>query len=468
MNDQDKSELAGYIAEKYYDDPVGYCKDILCYVPDEWQGNVLSSVNKHRRTAVRSGHGVGKTRLAASSIHWFMATRSYPRIRATANTEKQIMSVLWAELATVNRAARNRELFDYQKTSFRLMDAPETHFAEAIAWSKEKSEAFAGIHAKNVLYVYDEASAIDDLIWEVSQGAMTEEGGRWLALGNPTRNNGKFNDCFGINAWQESDVDTSKWHSYTISCYDSPRVSEEYINEIVREYGKGSDPFRVRVLGLPPLQESQQFISLELFDKSLHNMGGFAEHNPKILGIDVARFGDDNSVGWERRGNSTRRIFKLNGQDTMKITGQVLHAINEAKKEPYDVICIDDVGVGGGVVDRLREQGISVVGVNAGMASRRKDCKNMRAELWKTGKEWMEKGKVEEELRNDLTGIQYYYDSGDRLVMERKVDMKKRGLASPDDADAFLLTFYPQNAISKKKRIQRKPKPSPIRRSGIR
>jgi len=469
MNNEEQAKLAAYIVEHYHSDPFGYCRDILQFTPDEWQRDVLLSLHKNRRTAVRSGHGVGKTRLAAAAIHWFMATRGYPRIRATANTEKQIMSILWAELATVNRNARNSELFDYSRTSFRLKDAPETHFAEAIAWSKEKSEAFAGIHADNVLYLFDEASAIDPVIWEVSQGAMTSSGARWIALGNPTRNTGKFNDCFGINRWAEGG-DTSKWHTFTISCFDSPRVSEEYINEVEREYGKNSDPYRVRVLGLPPLQESQQFISLELFDRALGNYGTHAEHNPRILGVDVARFGDDESIGRERRGNQTRRVFKVHGQDTMKVAGQVLHAINEAKREkdPYDMVCIDDVGVGGGVVDRLREQDIDVVGVNAGMASRRPDCKNMRAELWMLYKEWLEHGKPDEDLREDSTGIQYSYDSSDRLVMERKEDMKKRGMKSPDEADALCLTFYPQNAIRKQDKIRYKPpRPSPIRRSGI-
>lgn len=450
MNDQEQAKLAGYIVENYYDDPVGYAQDVLGFKPDEWQNNVLCSVRDNRRTAVRSGHGVGKTRLAASAVHWFMSTRGYPRIRATANTEKQIMSVLWSELATINRQAKNKDLFDFSRTSFRLKAAPETHFAEAIAWSENNSEAFAGIHSENVLYIFDEASAISDIIWEVSQGAMTNSGARWLVLGNPTRNTGKFHECFGKNKWNEGDVDTSKWHCFTISCFDSPRVTSEYAQEIEREYGKDSDPYRVRVLGLPPMQETQQFINLSLFETALYRNVVTLSHEPRILGIDVARFGEDRSVLVERKGRNAKVIASVRGNDTMQVTGLIMDAINRAaKEEPYDYICVDVIGVGGGVVDRLKEQNVQVIGVNVSERPRLQDCKNLRAELWKRCKDWLAEGHVTEDFRDDLIAPQYSFDSSGRLVMERKEDMAKRGLSSPDVADALCLTFYPLNPIKK-------------------
>jgi len=463
VNDKDKIKLGTYIAKEFYDDPIGYCKAVLQYMPDEWQGNILSSVNNYRRTAVRSGHGVGKTRLAASAIHWFMATRSYPRIRCTANTEKQIMSVLWSELATVNRNALNRDLFDYSRTSFRLKDAPETHFAEAIAWSKEKSEAFAGIHAENVLYVFDEASAIDEIIFEVSQGAMTNPKARWLCLGNPTKNTGKFHECFGKNKWQGEDTDTSKWHTFTISCLDSPRVAKEYIEEIIREYGLDSDPYRVRVLGLPPLQESQQFISVELFEEALHRSTESLPHEPRILGVDPARYGDDRSAIVDRKGRSAKLLKSLRGQDTMAIVGEVINCINKAKEEKdnYDYICIDEIGIGAGVVDRLKEQNYKVLGVNVAEKSRIGDAKNLRAELWHRMKEWLKEGSITEEFKDDLIAPMYSFDSSGRLIIERKEDMKKRGLASPDLADALAMTFYILNPIRDQSKMQKPKKQLP-------
>lgn len=451
MNDREQAKLAAYIAETFHDDPEGYCRAVLGFDPDDWQGSVLRSVRDNRRTSVRSGHGVGKTRLAAAVIHWFMATRGYPRIRATANTEKQIMSVLWSELATVNREAKNRDLFDYSRTSFRLKAAPDTHFAEAIAWSAENSEAFAGIHSDNVLYIFDEASAIDDIIWEVSQGAMTSPHARWLCLGNPTRNTGKFNECFGRNKWRDGDTDTSLWHGVTVSCFDSPRVSKEYIAEVEREYGKDSDPYRVRVLGLPPMQEESQFIPVDLFESALHRKVNAQPHQPRILGIDPSRFGDDSSPFVDRKGPNARLVARLRGQDTMKIVGKAIELMNAAAQdgEAYDYVCIDEIGIGAGVVDRLREQKFDVIGVNVAETARRDDCKNLRSDLWRSMKEWLKEGHVTEEFRDDLIGPQYSFDSSGRLTLERKEDMKKRGLASPDVADALALTFFPLNPIKK-------------------
>ena len=472
MNDEELAQAAGFIAKTFKDDPEGYCKGVLGFTADRWQADVLSTINKYRRCAIRSGHGVGKTRLAASVVHWFMSTRSFPRIRCTANTEKQIMSVLWTELAKIHREAKNKELFEWTKTKFYLKAAPEVHWAEAIAWSEENSEAFAGIHEENVLYIMDEASAIPDIIWEVAQGAMTSDNARWLVLGNPTRNTGKFHECFGRNKWTDGETDTSKWHTWTISCFDSKRGNmPQYIAEIEREYGKDSDPYRVRVLGLPPMQETQQFISLELVETAIHKNVLGLEHEPKILGVDVARFGEDRSVLIERKGRHSKIIKVMHGQDTMAVTGAVMNAINEAKSgEPYDYVCVDVIGVGSGVVDRLVEQGIEVSAVNVAEKPRMENMKNLRAELWQRMKDWLSEGHVPEEMKDDLIGPQYSFDSSGRLVIERKEDMAKRGLASPDLADALALTFFVMNAVKIEHRIARKPKPLPrwASKAGIR
>jgi len=475
MNAQEQSKLAAYIVENYYDDPVGYCKDILQFIPSPWQEGALESLRDNRRTSIRSGHGVGKTKLAAAAVHWFMATRGYPRIRATANTEKQIMSVLWAELATVNREARNKELFDYSRTSFRLKDAPETHFAEAIAWSKEKPEAFAGIHAENVLYIYDEASGIDAAIWEVSQGAMTGKGARWLSLGNPTRNTGKFYECFGKNKWM-GDNDTSRWHAFTVSCLDCPHVSKEYVDEIEREYGKDSDQYRVRVLGLPPLQETDQFISQADFDEASHRAFDRTLTMPRILGVDVAAFGDDRCAYFDRQGNFGELAGVRQGQDTMATVGDVVNLIKQSTQNPYNFVCVDVIGIGRGVYDRLVElqkdstlpPTVKIVPVNVSETSfEAKKYTNKRAELWDKYKEWLKFARVDPKLMEDSCGIMYDFDSSGRLRMERKKDLKKRGLPSCDLADAVCMTFAVGNGTRASiEKPVRKPIPPPRYLSG--
>lgn len=443
MKPEDQAKLAEYIAKEYFDDPNGYFRAVLQVNPDPWQEEVNNSVRDNRRTAVGACHGPGKTFNAAGIIHWWMATRPYPRVRCTANTEKQIMSVLWSELAKVHRRAINKDMFQWTKTGFVLKSAPEIWWAQAIAWSENNSEAFAGIHEKYVLYIFDEASAIPDIIWEVSQGAMTNPHARWLVLGNRTRNKGRFHECFGKNKRRDNEEDTSKWNAFTVSAFDSPRVSQDYINEIEREYGKDSDPYRVRVLGLPPTREDQQFIPIDLFEKALHTPPVVYPSDMRILSCDPARFGDDRTVIGFRKGNSAGVIKSTRGQDIMKTAGDMFHEIARAKEagEEYDSVVVDVVGIGAGIVDRLREQGVKVIEVNFGSKPMDGKCKNLGSELWKRMREWLETGSVTEEFRDDLIGRQYYFDSSDRLVMERKEDMKRRGLASPDIADMLAMTF---------------------------
>jgi hypothetical protein len=470
VNEQEQVKLAAYIAETFHDDPAGYSEHVIGVKLDPWQIVTMESVRDNRRTSVRACHGPGKTFVAAVIIKWWMATRGYPRVRSTANTEKQIMSILWSELAKVHRMSKDRELYEWTKTGYFLKSAPEVHWAQALAWSENNSEAFAGLHAPNTLYVFDESSAVVDIIWEVATGAMTHPDSRWLVMGNPTRNTGKFHECFGKNKWQEGDTDSSLWHCQTISAFDSPRVSPEYISEIEREYGKDSDPYRVRVLGLPPMQESQQFIPVDLFETALHKNVISLPHEPRILMVDPARFGDDRTAIGERKGRNANVLKIRRGQDTMLTVGDVIDCMNTARREgeSYDYVLVDEIGIGAGIVDRLREQNIDVIGVNVSERPRRDDCKNLTAELWLLMKEWLKEGHISEEFRDDLIGRQYSFDSSGRLVMERKEDMKKRGLSSPDLADMLALSFYPMNPIKKTQRIQTKPRASIIRRSGVR
>ena len=175
-----------FFVERYAKDPVKYCIEVLGYEPDDWQAEDLRATVLNRRGAVASGHGVGKTRLVASKIHWFLSTRPYPQVVVTANTETQLSTKTWRELHKVNANAKNKDWFEPTATRFCLKDAPETWFAAAIPWTEKRSEAFAGTHEKHVLYLFDEASAISDSIWEVSEGAMTTEGSMWWVYGNPT------------------------------------------------------------------------------------------------------------------------------------------------------------------------------------------------------------------------------------------------------------------------------------------
>jgi hypothetical protein len=476
MTDNDLAIFAQYVAREFYDDLVGYCKGVLGFTPDAWQIEALNSVRDHRRTAIRSGHGTGKTRLAAAVIHHFIATRAYPQIVCTANTQAQLISKLWRELAKVNDSAKNRDLFQWTATRFFLKAKPETWFAIAQPWTEGNSTAFAGTHEDNVLMVFDEASEIPPIIWDVASGAMSTKGARWLVLGNPTLNTGKFFECFGINMWNKGDSeDEGRWHAFTINAEDCPRVDRGYINEQLRE-AKGNredDFYRIRVRGLPPLQAVHQFIPVDLFEKAAFNVVEPLRQAPRILGVDVAAFGDDKCAYTERKGGRATLRGTRRGQDTMATVGDVMKFRQEAidQGEPYDAICVDIIGMGRGVYDRLKEQGVNeAIAVNVGEKARRDDCINLRAELWLLCKKWLAEAQISEEYRNDLIGIQYKFDSSGRLQMEKKDDMKKRGLPSPDLADSLCLTFYP---LAKIKTSQRQTRPSPplpawAKKAGIR
>lgn len=476
MTDAEQAKLAGYIAKEFFDDPQGYCRAVLGFDPDAWQQDVLLSVCHHRRTGVRSGHGVGKTRLAAAVIHWFIATRSYPQIVCTANTLPQLTTKLWRELARVNDQAKNRELFQWTATKFFLKAKPETWFASAQPWTEHNSTAFAGTHEKNVLMVFDEASEIPPIIWEVASGAMSTEGARWLVLGNPTLNTGRFFECFARNAWKEGDDESlGLWHAFTVNAEDSPRVDKGYINEQLRE-AKGNredDFYRIRVRGLPPLQAVQQFIPVDLFESALDRPVVTQKHEPRILAVDVAGFGDDQCAYTERKGRKAFLRGTRRGQDTMATVGDIMNLRQQAmdEGEPYDYIPVDVIGIGRGVYDRLIEQGVTeAMAVNVAEKARRDGCMNLRSELHLLGKEWLREGSITEDYRDDLIGIQYKFDSNGRLQMERKEDMKKRGLSSPDIGDSFYLTFFPLNPIKTAQRNVRPQSPRPrwARAAGVR
>ena len=449
MNEKDQLKLTKMVAARYFDNPTGYCSDVLGFRPDQWQVSVLDSVCRHRRTAVRSGHGVGKTRLAAACIHWFIATRAYPQIICTSETAVQLATRLWRELAVVNSTAVNAELFEWQATTFKFKLAADRWFALAQPWTKERPEAFQGAHEQDLLMLFDEASAIPDEIWDAASGSMSTSGARWLVQGNPTRNTGKFYDCFGKNKALPNESDEKGyWHTHTVSCFDSTRPGmAQYIEEQKREYGEDSDFYRIRVLGIPPQQEVKQFISREMFGAAVARPVIENKAAQRILGVDVAWEGDDRTVLVRKHGFKIDLVAVRRGQDTMATVGDIIQELRRAREieQPYDHVVVDTIGVGAGVFDRLREQGIAVTGVNVGIASRVPDrYRNLRAELWDLYRKWLETGTIAKDFEEDSCGIQYMITSSGVIAMEKKGDLKKRGLPSPDLADAACLCFYIQ------------------------
>lgn len=446
------SSDAAFIAREYFDDPVGYVEEVICADPDIWQCEVMRDIASNQRVAVASGHGIGKSALIAWLIHWFISTRPDPQIVVTANTKNQLDSKTWRELAKWNKQARNSSWFEQSATKFFLKDSPDTWFAAAIPWTEHNSEAFAGTHEEHVLVLFDEASNIAQTIWDVVEGAMTTAGAKWVAFGNPTRNTGAFRECFGKfrHRWKVRQID-----SRTARMVDAAQVQQW-----VDDYGEDSDFVRIRVRGEFPRAGSNQFISGEYVDFCASYVAEGYEAQAKILAVDVARFGDDSSVLCKRQGRKVYPLDKFKGLDTMRLADKVVESINAW--EP-DAVVVDGVGVGAGVVDRLTQLGYGqlVTELNGGSAPDDPvTYYNKRAELWGLTRDALKAGLEipdDHELRDDLIGPEYGFTAKQQIQLEKKEDMKKRGLASPDCGDALCMTF----AVSPRDPGIRRPRPPP-------
>lgn len=431
--------------------------------PEQWQADVLGHIGDQLRKgvspipiAVRSGHGVGKSALMGQVRSWAMSTLTNTRGIVTANTGAQLVTKTLPEFAKWHHLAINAHWFDGSMAYRYAMDEAyrETWRFDAVTWSAENPAAFAGLHnaGRRIVLMFDEASEIPPVIWETAEGALTDADTEivWLAFGNPTRTTGRFAECFGAQR--------SRWKCFEVDARTVRRTNKALIEEWAQHYGEDSDFFRVRVKGQAPRSGSTQFIGHDLVEEAIARHRAQTNpatlHDPLIYGVDVAREGDDQSVIFRRRGQDAAILPPLAFRipDLMQVAAKVAEA---ARQDRPDAIFVDGGGMGAGVLDRLHQLGVRCIGVNfasspdggAFPVGGMEKYKNKRAEMWGGLRQWLKRGGMIpdlRELRDDLTGVQYGFDGDDALLLERKKDMKKRGLASPDYGDALALTFaYP-------------------------
>jgi hypothetical protein len=422
----------------YADDPVGFVTDVLKASPDPWQGDLLMAVAKgERRITVRAGHGVGKSTTCAWLLIWHMVTRFPQKAVVTAPTAGQLFDALFAEVKVwINRLpAPIRELFDMTSEKIVLKAAPEASFISARTSSADRPEALAGVHSEHVLLICDEASAIPEAVYESAAGSMSGEHACTVLIGNPTRNSGLF--------FKTHHQLASEWRTMHVSCLNSKRVSSDFVKQIADTYGPESTAYRVRVLGEFALRDDDTLISAELVDSAMSRDVALVATDPLVYGIDVARFGDDRSVMCKRRGNVVLEFKTWQGLDLMQLTGAI---VNEAKTDKPAEICVDSIGLGSGVADRLRELGQVVRDVNVSEASAMNpQAAKLRDELWLSVKEWLNARACKlpkmVELRQELVAPTYTFTSNGKIKVEGKQEMKRRGMRSPDLADALCVTF---------------------------
>lgn len=452
MNSQEVALIEDIAA--FYDDPLGFVKYIFPWGegslkdqwPDTWQIDTLATIGQAVkdgatlgeaiRLAVASGHGIGKTAFVSWVILWFISTREFPQIVVTSNTANQLSAKTWRELAKWHRLAINKHWFEWTATKFYHKQYPDTWFASAIPWSINNSEAFAGTHEKHVLVIYDEASGIHDQIWEVTEGAMTTAGAMWVAFGNPTKNTGRFRECFGKFK--------HRWITRQIDSREAKQASLTQIQQWVDDYGEDSDFVRVRVRGVFPRAGSNQFIGADVVESCRKYVAEGYEGLERLLGVDVARFGDDQSVIIRRQGRKVFNPIKLRSLDTMALASKVVEEIDNYKP---DAVFIDGVGVGGGVIDRVKQlrPDANIIDVVAGSTAHDSEKYfNKRAEMWGLVRDYLKAGAElppDNELLEELQAVEYGFSPKQQIQIEKKEDMKARGLSSPDVADALCLTF---------------------------
>lgn len=415
--------------------------------PELWQGEFLKDVGRareegRRRFSVRAGHGVGKSTVEAWLILWFVLFHRNLKCPVTANSQDQLRDVVWAEISRWWRELPPflKDMIEVTAERVSIKADPEGAFAVARTARPERPEALQGFHAGTLAFFIEEASGIDDVIFETAGGALSSEHSWVFMFANPTRTSGYFFRSYHSNRDQ--------WRVYHIPCQSSSRVSPEYPAQIAREYGEGSNVYRVRVLGDFPLTEDDSVISLGSVEAAVGREVSPGDASV-VWGLDVARFGDDSTALAKRRGNTLlAQVVEWRKKDLMQTVGLIVREFEQSRdSERPGAINVDVIGMGGGVVDRLRELGLPVRGVNVSEAPATDADRYMRLrdELWFKGKSWFESRAVtmprDDGLISEIVVPKYKVESSGKLKVESKDDLKKRGFKSPNKADAFLLTF---------------------------
>lgn len=437
--------------------------------PRAWQDDILLEIKEYIASAKRtqatekvipemfrlataSGRGIGKSALFSWIAHWIVSTRLGASVWVTANGEPQLKTKTFPEISKWVSMGINSHWFDVNATSIvpakwfselvqrDLKIDPKYWYIAAQLWSEENPDAFAGAHnGYGECYLFDEASGIPKPIWTVAQGVFTEQivDRYWLAFSNPRRNDGAFFECFHKNREQ--------WRRKQIDSRTVEGVAQDTYEAIIKEHGPESDEARVEVYGQFPNQANNQFIPHSLVQLAMEREVHPDLGAPLLLGVDVARFGSDRSVLAFRQGRDARTIpwQKYRGLDTVQLASRVAEAASQFK---VDAIFVDGNGVGGGVVDNLRAWRFHVIEVQAGGTANDQDkYLNKRAEMWGLMREWLGVGALapDPELSADLVGPEFsYHPVNNKIVLESKEVMRdKRGLASPDAAEALAMTF---------------------------
>lgn len=422
--------------------------------PRQWQAEVMGDIASHLRNpetrfmplmlSVASGHGIGKSACIGMIINWAMSTCEDCKVIVTANTDTQLRTKTSPEIGKWARLSITSQWFNPQSASVASLD-PEhskTWRCDMVPWSEHNTEAFAGLHnqGKRIVLIFDEASAIADKVWEVAEGALTDENTEiiWLAFGNPTRNTGRFRECFRRYK--------HRWHGRQIDSRTVEGTNKAQIQKWIDDYGEDSDFVKVRVRGLFPSMSSRQFIGEE--DVSAAYGRGLRrdqyEFAPKIITVDPAWEGDDEFVIGLRQGLVFTILKTMPKNDNDLVAASIIADLED--RHQADAVFVD-AGYGTGIVSAGEGMGRSWTLVWFASASNDPGCLNKRAEMWKLARDWLRSGGCIPEdptLRDELQSPETVPRVDGKIQIEAKKDMKARGIPSPNRADSLILSFaYP-------------------------
>lgn len=444
----------------YVNDPVGFAYDYLQFEPSDQQAEFMMAVAKNRRTTVRSGHGIGKTRGEGALAWWFMVTRYKSIVPATAPTSHQLYDILWKELIFLKGRLPGpiSNMFDYSSERIWMKEYKEEWYLQAVTSRKENPDALQGFHneAGGLFFLCEEASGIPSISFEPIEGAITGPDDRMLLCGNPTRTGGYFYDSHNAHI--------NEYCALKFSSLDSPFYKKEVAESLARRYGRDSSIYRVRVLGEFPSAEPDQLVPYEVAESCV--MIEVSRETPILWGVDVARMGDDETVLAKVHGMRALPLLRRKKMDTMQSARWIASEYNKTPVKSRPVAILIDVnGVGAGVYDYLEMKGYPVEPVNASWAAANpQEYGNARAEAYFSLAEDLnnqkfclpdvdENGDPENELLAQISSIKYVLKqgrgvAGEVIYIESKDDMKRRGFPSPDAFEAIIHTRFHQYNVA--------------------
>jgi hypothetical protein len=455
----------------YYDDPAGFAKHCIQWPKDQgltsYQDEVMTALARERRAAVRGPHGLGKTTTNALIILWFSVTRDQAgvdwKIATTAGAWRQLDKYLWPEVHKWAKRLRTDMIglprFN-SRTELLSLNLKLNH-GQAFAVASDDPELIEGVHADEVLYIFDESKAISPATFDAAEGAFSGDGqgalaAYALATSTPGAPNGRFYD---IHARKAGFEDWWTRHVTDEECMDAGRMSASWKEARGRQWGTDSSVYANRVLGEFHADDENGIIPLAWVEAANERWRAWVEDGrppieggPRTVGVDVARSGSDNTVLALRDGDCITELRKYSKKDTMETTGNVKGVLDE---NPRRVAIVDVIGVGGGVVDRLREQKLNVEAFNASESTDMKDrsgelgFNNTRSAAWWKMRELLDPAygsklmlPDDDLLTGDLCTPTWRVLSGGKIQVEPKDDIKKRISRSTDDGDAVVQAFW--------------------------